>query len=345
MDQSSAVREQAGSGIIDNVRSKTAIPRTVAIVVFDELSLFEFSVAAEIFGKQPVVELDAPWYELMICGRGRSIRTDSGLRIGVPHPLARVDEADTVVVPPSERPDTVPAVVLAALRRAHRRGARIVSLCTGAFILARAGLLAGRCVTTHWQECEALAREFPDVQVDANTLYTDDGDIWTSAGSAASVDLCLHLVRRDYGAAVASELARELVVPPYRDGGQAQYIRAPLPDPRTDQLFTGTLAWMQENLAAELTVSDLARRSAMSRRTFARRFGDRTGTTPYQWLLRQRVALAQRLLEGTDESIDAVAEHSGFGTAANLRKQFGRVVNTSPLAYRRTFRGERAAAS
>jgi transcriptional regulator GlxA family with amidase domain len=287
--------------------------------------------------------LDAPWYDLMICGRGRSIRTDRGLRIGVPHSLARVDEADTVIVPPSDEPDRVPEAVLAALRRAHRRGARIVSLCTGAFILARAGLLAGRHVTTHWQECDALAREFPGVRVDASTLYTEDGDVWTSAGSAASIDLCLHLVRHDYGAAVASELARELVVPPYRDGGQAQYIRAPFPDPRTDQLFTGTLAWMQENLAAELTVSDLAQRSAMSRRTFARRFADSTGTTPYQWLLHQRIALAQRLLEDTDEGIDTVAEQTGFGTAANLRKQFGRLVNTSPHAYRRTFRGERAA--
>jgi AraC family transcriptional regulator, transcriptional activator FtrA len=331
--------------MIDSMRSKTANPRTVAIVVFDELSLFEFAAASEIFGAQSLTELTVPWYELLICGRETSIRTDRGLRIGVPHPLARLDDADTVVVPPSEQPGTVPAEVLAAVRRAHSRGARIVSLCTGAFILAEAGLLDGRCVTTHWQECDALARAFPNVRVDANTLYTQDGNVWTSAGSAASIDLCLHLVRQDYGAAVASELARELVVPPYRDGGQAQYIRAPLPDPRTDQLFTGTLAWLQENLAGDISVADLAGRSAMSRRTFARRFADSTGTTPYQWLLRQRVALAQRFLENTDEPIDAVAEQSGLGTAANLRKQFARVVNTNPLAYRRTFRGARVTAT
>jgi len=232
----------------------------------------------------------------------------------------------------------VPAEVLQALRQAHERGARILSLCTGAFVLAAAGLLAGRRATTHWSECAELARQYPDVLVDPAVLYVDDGDIMTSAGSAASIDLCLHVVRQDYGAAVAARLARQLVVPPYRDGGQAQYIDAPLPAIDGADLFTDTLAWMQQHLDLPLTVDDLASRSAMSRRTFARRFCAATGTTPYQWLLRQRLQLAQRLLETSDMPVDSIALRAGFSTAANLRKHFGRRVRTSPQAYRHTFR-------
>jgi Transcriptional regulator containing an amidase domain and an AraC-type DNA-binding HTH domain len=203
--------------------------------------------------------------------------------------------------------------------------------------LTAAGVLAGRRATTHWAECDELARRYPDVAVDAGVLYVDNGDVLTSAGSAASLDLCLHVVRTDCGAEVAAAIARDLVVPPHRDGGQAQYIRIPLPDPDTVALFTGTLAWLQEHVAEPVTIAALARRAAMSRRTFARRFVDTVGTTPYQWLVRQRVQLAQQLLESTDLPVEEIAELAGFATSVNLRKHFARVVHTSPLAYRRTF--------
>jgi transcriptional regulator GlxA family with amidase domain len=265
------------------------------------------------------------------------VRTDRGLRIDVPGRLDEAIHADTVLVPPPRTPDEFPAAVLRVLRTAHERGARVVSLCTGAFVLAAAGLLDGRRATTHWEECPELARRYPQIDVDPDVLYIDDGDVLTSAGSAASLDLCLQIVRSDYGTGVAADLARELVVPPHRDGGQAQYIRTPLPDPQTDELFTGTLTWLQEHLDEQVSVTELARRSAMSRRTFARRFADSTGTTPYRWLLRQRVQLAQRLLEETDESVEAIASRTGFVTAGNLRKHFARFVNTTPLAYRRAF--------
>ncbi len=326
------------------MHAKTANKQTVAVVVFEGVSLFELSVVCEIFGDQDGTEIRGPWYNLLICGaggRGTSVRSDRGLRVDVTHGLRSLVAADTVVVPPLERrgaaADQLPQLLLDALRQAHRRGARLVSLCTGAFILAAAGLLDGRPATTHWAECRELARLYPAVQINPDVLYVDDGDVLTSAGSAACIDLCLHLVRTDFGADVAAELARELVVAPYRDGGQAQYIRTPLPDLETDMLFTETFGWLQEHLGDQVTVADLAARSAMSRRTFARRFLDTTGTTPYQWLLRQRVQLAQQLLESTDQPVDTIATRCGFATPGNLRKHFARVVHTTPVAYRRTF--------
>ena len=322
--------------MIDIMRAKTA---NVAVVAFDGLALFEFAIACEVFGEQYDVELGVPWYDLSICALDAApVRTDRGLQLAIPFGLDRLASADTVIVPPAAQPDAVPTEVLDALRDAHARGARIASLCTGAAVLAAAGLLAGRRVTTHWAESAELARRYPDVEVDPDVLYIDDGDILTSAGSAASLDLCLHLVRCDHGVEVAAALARELVVPPFREGGQAQFIRTPLPDPDTDTLFRDTLAWVLEHLGEEITVADLARRCAMSPRTFARRFVDTTGTTPYHWLVRQRVQLAQQLLETTDEPVDTVAARSGFVTAGNLRKHFGRVARTTPLRYRTAFR-------
>jgi transcriptional regulator GlxA family with amidase domain len=234
-------------------------------------------------------------------------------------------------------PDQIPAGLADVLRAAHSRASRIVSLCTGAFALASAGLLDGRRATTHWTECAELARRFPAVQVDPKVLFVDEGDIMTSAGSAAGIDLCLHIVRQDYGTEVATQLARQLVVPPQRDGGQAQYIDMPMPEPGGGSLFAGTLAWLQEHLAEPVTVEDLAARSAMSPRTFARRFQAALGLPPYQWLVSQRIRLAQRLLETTGLTVDSVAAHSGFSTAANLRKHFSQAVHTSPQAYRRIF--------
>ncbi len=316
----------------------------VAILAYDGLALLEFAVACDVFGDiDPAT--GSPRYSVYICGtRPGEITTGTGLTLRVPHGLAMAARAETLVVPPCDDPRGVPDEVLRAVRRAHARGARIISLCTGAAILAEAGLLDGRRATTHWEECAAMARRFPAVTVDPDVLYVDDGDILTSAGSAASIDLCLHVVRQDLGADVATRIARELVVPPYRDGGQAQYIETPLPVVAETDLFADTMAWVRAHLDEPVTVDDLARRSAMSRRTFARRFAASTGTTPYQWLLRQRLQRAQRLLETTELSVDAVAGRSGFQTAGNLRKHFSAVLRTTPHAYRRAFRDRAAPA-
>jgi AraC family transcriptional activator FtrA len=224
------------------------------------------------------------------------------------------------------------------LRAARSRGRRVISLCTGAFVLAAAGLLDGHTATTHWTECADLARRYPRVCVDPGVLYVDDGDLLTSAGSAASLDLCLHVVQRDYGTDIASTVARDLVVPLYRPGGQAQYIETPLPALHDGDLFADTVGWLRAHLDEPVTVADLAARSAMSPRTFARRFVASTGTTPLAWMLRERVRLAQRLLETSDLPVDMIARNSGFGSPDNLRKHFSRTLRTTPQAYRKTFR-------
>ncbi len=309
----------------------------VGLVVYDRVNLFELGIACDIFGDDRWVASDVPWYRLSLCADAAAVTVDRGFALQVPYGLEKLDDVDTVIVPPTDALEQVPPQIYAALRRAHDRGQRILSLCTGAFVLAEAGLLDGRRATTHWTECDTLARRYPLVSVDSRVLYIDEGDILTSAGSAASIDLCLHIVRRDHGAAVATQLARHLVVPPHRDGGQAQYIDAPMPVLDSTNLFADTLAWLQEHLDEPVTVEALAARSAMSPRTFARQFRAGTGTTPYQWLVRQRVQLAQRLLETTELPVDVVAEKSGFCTAANLRKHFQRALHTSPQAYRRIF--------
>ncbi len=319
---------------------------SIAVVVYDGFAPFELGVVCEVFGDDRWVAPGDPWYELFICADGsKPVTADTGFEVVVPNGLEALSSVDTIIVTPTYRPAEVSSRVFVALREAHERGARILSLCGGAFVLAEAGLLDGRRAATHWTDCDELARRYPNLAVEPGVLYVDEGDILTGAGSAASIDLCLHVVRRDYGSEVATRLARQLVVPPQRDGGQAQYIDAPLPDFKGPNLFTETLTWLQEHLDEPLTVEDLAERSAMSSRTFARQFVASTGTTPYQWIVRQRVHLAQRLLETTDLSVEAVAEKSGLCTAANLRKHFNRIMHTSPQAYRRAFQGPVTAGS
>ena len=316
----------------------------MAVVVYEGVNAFELGVACEVFGSTGMADLGVPWYRMSVCGAGPDpVTVDAGFEIQPANGLEQIRWADTVVVLPTEHLERVPAEVIDALRQTHAEGARIISLCTGAFVLAQAGLLDGRRATTHWTECQDLARRYPEVSVDPGVLYVDEGDILTSAGSAASLDLCLHVVRHDFGAEVASQLARQLVVPPQRDGGQAQFIDSPLATFEESDLFADTMAWVQGHLSEPLAVADLAARAAMSPRTFARRFVATTGTTPHQWLQRQRVQLAQRLLEGSDLPIEVVAERSGFCTAGNLRKHFNRIVLTSPQAYRRTFQDRRSA--
>ena len=315
----------------------------VAVVVYDGVTAFELGVACDVFGDEWAAMLGVPWYRSFVCGIVPGpVTTDSGFQILPSHGPEQIRAAGTVIVLPTVSVQDAPPALLDLLRQAHARGSRIVSLCTGAFALAAAGLLDGRRATTHWTECEALARQHPRVTIDPGVLFVDEGDILTSAGSAASIDLCLHVVRQDYGTEIATQLARQLVVPPQRDGGQAQYISAPMPVLDSSSLFADTVGWLQEHLHEQVTVEDLAARSAMSPRTFARRFTGSTGTTPYQWLIHQRIQLAQRLLETSDLPIDSVAEKTGFSTAANLRKHFSRAVHTSPHAYRRTFQVRRA---
>ena len=278
------------------------------MVVSDGLTMFEFGVACDVFGDGHVGDLGVEWYELSVCAGTRSVTVEGGLQMDAGKGLRALARADTVVVPPTESWECVPEELLRALRRAHARGARMVSLCTGAFVLAAAGLLDGRRATTHWTECAQLAESYPNVSVDPSVLYVDEGDILTSAGSAASIDLCLHVVRSDYGAEIANRLARQLVVAPHRAGGQAQYIEAPVPVGETLDLFAETMGWMREHLSEPMSVAELARRSAMSRRTFARRFAASTGTTPYQWLLNQRLQLCTR---AAGEQRDAGGAGSG----------------------------------
>ena len=321
------------------MHDKAASPlHHVAIIVFAGVELTELGAAVDVFGSAVTGPDGGPLYRLSVCGPAPSVMTAAGFAMEVPNGLDVARAADTIVVAPAAVTGQAPAAVLDALRAASDDGKRILSLCTGAFALAEAGLLDGHTATTHWSECADLARSYPLVRVDPRVLYVDEGNLLTSAGSAASLDLCLHVVQCDHGTETAARVARDLVVPLHRPGGQAQYIEAPLPEPAEADLFGDTLTWLREHLAEPVAVSDLAERAAMSPRTFARRFLASTGTTPLQWILAERIRLAQRLLETSELPVDAVAHRSGFGTPDNLRRHFARAVRTTPQAYRRAFR-------
>jgi transcriptional regulator GlxA family with amidase domain len=316
-----------------------AIMHTVALVVFDRISPFEMAVPCEVFGADRS-DVGLPNYRFLVCAAEEGLlRTDAGFGIVAPHGLDVLREAQTVVVPAwRDVEEAPPAGLVDALRQSYERGARIVSLCSGAFMLAHAGLLDGRRVTTHWMYAEALAERFPAVEVDPNVLYVDQGRILTSAGTAAGIDLCLHVVRLDHGAEVANAFARRMVVPPHRDGGQAQYVRMPVAESPGEGPLTETLEWASANLGQPLTVSDMAHHARMSERTFARRFREVTGTTPLRWVLNQRILAAQRRLESSDDPVERIAQDCGFGTGATLRLHFGREVGVSPTRYRGTFK-------
>ncbi|HLQ32756.1 MAG TPA: helix-turn-helix domain-containing protein [Chloroflexota bacterium] len=314
---------------------------TVAALAFEQVAPFELAVACEVFGVDRS-DMDLPNYDFFVCAMDQPPLQVKGnlFTINTPYRVEDLERAGTIVVPA-----TSPVVhqrpaehVLEALRSAHDRGARILSVCSGAFVLAAAGLLDGRRATTHWMYAAELARQYPKVKVDPKVLYVGEDNIYTSAGTAAGIDLCLHIVRLDYGAEVANMFARRMVVPPHRDGGQAQYVDLPVPATPEDHDLSATLSWMRHSLEQELTVPELARRAHMSPRTFARRFVAATGTTPHKWLLSQRILRAQQLLESTDLPVELVAERSGLGSAATLRQHFQRQLDTSPQAYRRTFK-------
>ncbi|MEV6795360.1 helix-turn-helix domain-containing protein [Streptomyces sp. NPDC051320] len=314
---------------------------TVALAVTDGMLHFELSLAYEVFGANLTGVAD-PWYSLTVCGPG-AVRVGRFL-LEPDCGLDRLRHADTVIVPGwADVDEDPPADLVDAVRAAHEAGVRVVSLCTGAFVLAAAGLLNGRRATTHWAHAQALATRYPQVEVDPDVLYVDNGSVLTSAGKAAAMDLCLHLVRLDHGSAIANTLARRLVVPPHRAGGQAQFVTAPVPA-QDDHPLAELFPWVIERLARELNVEDLARQANMSSRNLSRHFRSATGTTPLQWLLNQRIRRAQELLETTGDSVDAIAAATGMGTATTLRRNFNRAIGVPPDTYRRTFRSSRTVA-
>ena len=309
--------------------------RSVAAIVLPGVSPFELGVVCEVFGIDRR-DTGGPAFEFTVCAvTPGTIPMKTGLELVVARGLDATLDADLVVLPAYGPPGPAPEPALDALRAARARGAWVLSVCSAAFGLGAAGLLDGRRCTTHWMFADALAARFPAAHVDPTVLYVEDDGVITSAGTSAGIDACLHLVRRELGATAATAIARRMVVPPHRDGGQAQYVDTPLPC--AADTLAPLLAWMTTNLERELPVAELADRALMSERTFARRFRAETGTTPAAWLTRQRVLRAQELLERTGTSVEQVARSSGFGTAAVLRHHFARTLGTSPQAYRRAF--------
>ncbi|ONN64951.1 AraC family transcriptional regulator [Herbaspirillum sp. VT-16-41] len=309
--------------------------RKIAILTLNDVVPLDLGIAYQVFVMTQQSD-GSRAYEVKVCGPTRKIRSpgfDMQLRYG----LERLQQADTIIVPGSEDPfRAIPDAVSSALRRAHSRGIRIASICTGAFILAASGLLDGRRATTHWRFASELARCYPTIDVQPNVLFVDDGSVVTSAGASAGLDMCLHLVRCDFGQSVAANTARLTVAPMCRDGGQAQFIRQELPSSRTSLL--PLLEWIKENLREMHTIDSLAEQAKLSPRTFARRFQEQIGTTPLQWLLNARVDRAREILEESETSIDQTALLSGFGSAVTFRSRFRKVVGLTPTEYRRRFR-------
>ena len=327
-----------------SILAKTAA-ETIAVVAFDGISPFHLSVPCMVFGEDRT-DTGAPRFRVQVCApEPGALATNAGFTLGVPHGLEAIRRAQIVVVP-SWRDDGRPAppALIRALQAAHRRGATVVGLCLGAFVLAEAGLLDGRPATTHWHLAAAFAKQYPQVVLQPEVLYVDDGDVLTSAGTAAGIDCCLHLLRVRYGADTANRAARRMVVAPHRQGGQAQYIQQPMPAAAERDRLTPLLEWLGRHLQTPHELDELARRALMSRRTFTRRFRESTGTTVGQWLQNQRLALAQRLLETTDRSVERVAADAGFGSAVLLRKHFATAFKVSPTVYRRQFSQEAVAA-
>ncbi|WP_068063522.1 helix-turn-helix domain-containing protein [Nocardia xishanensis] len=313
----------------------------VAVVLFEKLAMFEFGVVCEVFGLDRTAD-GLPGFDFKVCGSepGKPLRsTTPGVTITPEFGLEELLEADLVAVPAAPATALLEGLdprIVDAVRGASDAGAIVLTVCSGAFVAGAAGLLDGRKCTTHWRYVDQLAERYPSATVDPDVLFVDEGNLITSAGTAAGIDACLHLVRREIGSAAANGIARRMVVPPQRDGGQRQFIERPVPACTSDSLTT-TLQWMSENLDLAHTVDDLAARSMMSTRTFARRFAAETGTTPVKWLTNQRVLYAKHLLEETEQGLEQIAARAGFGSGALLRHHFQRLVGISPTEYRRRF--------
>ncbi|NUO59043.1 MAG: helix-turn-helix domain-containing protein [Hamadaea sp.] len=316
----------------------------VVVLALDGVIPFELGIPSRIFGEAVGADGE-PLYEVIVCTvDGRPVTSSAGYTLGVEHDAEALAGADTVVIPPSHALGPVrenirlPQPLAAALSRI-RPGSRIASICTASYVLAAAGLLDDRPATTHWREAEHFQRTFPHVKVDPGVLFVDDGDVLTSAGAAAGVDLCLHMIRRDHGSEIANQVARGCVVPPWRHGGQAQYIERPIPQP-SQATTADTRAWALQHLDQPVTLPELAAHARTSVRTFTRRFRHEVGMTPGQWLIRQRVERARHLLESSDLAIDQIADQSGFGAPSSFRQHFRAIIGVSPADYRRTFHAE-----
>ncbi|UKD52980.1 helix-turn-helix domain-containing protein [Amycolatopsis sp. FU40] len=303
----------------------------VAVLALDGVLPLDLAIPAQVFQARPQTR-----YEMSLCALGPTVPTSAGFELAAEGGVEELRAADTVIVPGYDPIRETPEAAIELLAEARDRGRRVVSICTGAFALASAGILDGLHATTHWEYIDEFEREYPSVQVDRDVLYVDEGDVLTSAGVCCGIDLCLHIVRRDLGAAVANRIARGLVAAPHREGGQAQYVPAPLAD-AGDASLSATREWALQRLDESLSIRLLARHAGMSQRTFLRRFAEETGTTPLQWLLNARLGKARELLETTDCSVDRVARDCGLGTPANLRLHFRRTLGTTPTAYRRAF--------
>ncbi len=310
----------------------------VAVVLIDRAAMFEFGVVCEVFGLDRTAD-GLPAIDFRVCGEHPGVplsTTSPGVTITPEYGLDALDGADLVAIPAAAARNEFEPAIIEAIKKAAESGATILTVCSGAFIAGAAGLLDGRKCTTHWRYVDDLAAMFPAATVDPDVLFVDDGNLITSAGTAAGIDACLHLVRRELGSAVANSIARRMVVPPQRDGGQRQFIERPVVECRSDSL-SSTLQWLTDNLDLPHTIDDLAARSTMSTRTFARKFAAETGTTPVKWLTNQRVLLAKELLEDTDLGLESIATRCGFGSGALLRHHFNRVVGLAPVDYRRRF--------
>ena len=318
---------------------------SVAILAYDGMSGFESGVAAEIFGMTELSErfsagLVRPWYSVKLCSEVPEIRLLGGATVRTSYGLADLADADTVVIPSVGNVDAPSSPeLLDAIQAADARGARLVSICSGAFALAAAGVLDGRTATTHWIYTDLLRKAYPNVDVDPAPLYVDNGRVLTSAGCAAGLDLCLHIVRSDHGVHVANDVARRLVISPHRSGGQAQYIETPVPEPAGDGRIANGMAWALEHLDRPITLDELAEQSTMSRRSYLRQFAKATGTTPIKWLIEQRIQASLALLESSDFSIEQIASRVGFESPATYRHHFVRQIHTTPSDYRAAFTG------
>ncbi len=308
----------------------------VVALAYDGLCTFEFGIAVEMFGL-PRNEFDFPWYAFKVAGLDKPIRAVGGFRVEVNGGIGMLRQADTIVIPGwRNRDERPPEALLTALRAAYRRGARLLSICSGVFVLAAAGLLEGKRATTHWGHAPVLKAAYPGVELVDDVLYVQDGRIITSAGSSAGIDACLHVIRSDHGAKIANMVARRLVMPPHRDGGQAQYVDAPLQE-RPGKSIGAVLDWARQTLAEPVEIGQMARHAGLSQRTFLRRFRDGTGLTPLKWLRRERIGRAMKLLEEPGLALVDIAENCGFESLESFRKAFKEIAGVAPAAYRKRF--------
>jgi AraC family transcriptional activator FtrA len=312
----------------------------IVTFIYDQLCTFEFGCAVGVFGiKRP--EIDIPPYRFATCAlKPGKIKAAGGITIEAPYSLSLLDKADTIIIPGWPNLETKPPeALIKKIRSAYKRGARICSICLGAFVLAESGILDGKKATTHWLFAQELNNRYPKIKIDPNVLYIDEGQVMTSAGSAAGLDMFLHIIKKDHGSKIANQIAQRIVIPPHREGGQAQFIPKPILSSETDNL-NKLMKWVRQQLTKQHTIEDLANRASMSVRTLHRKFNEATGLSPYEWIIRERIEKVKDYLESSKMTLSHIADLSGFGSVESLRKHFRRYVLISPIAYRQQFKIE-----